>query len=139
MKVSADGATWRDVWSVDRESGRVSFDQGASRRAVTILTADGSYAVPAWARTIEAVAIGGGGGGGAGAFGASGSRFGGGGGGAGGVSRGVWPAGLLAEGLAVSVGAGGAGGVATAGGAGGDSAVHLGSTAILIASGAPRA
>ena len=135
LKVSADGAIWRDVWSVDRESGRVSFDQGAARRAVTVLTSNGSYAVPSWARTIEAVAIGGGGGGGGGAFGASGSRFGGGGGGAGGVSRGVWPADMLAEGLVVSVGAGGAGGVATAGDAGGDSAVHLGSTAILIASG----
>lgn len=135
LKVSADGATWRDVWSVDRGSGRISFDQGATRRAVTVLTANGGYAVPSWARTLEAVAIGGGGGGGAGAFGASGSRFGGGGGGAGGISRGVWPADLLSGGLTVAVGAGGAGGVGSAGAGGSGSIVYLGSTALLIAVG----
>ena len=47
LKVSADGAAWQDVWSVDQTSGRVSFDHGATRRAVTALTAGGSYAVPA--------------------------------------------------------------------------------------------
>ncbi|HYC75603.1 DUF2793 domain-containing protein [Brevundimonas sp.] len=135
LKVSADGSTWRNVWAVDRASGRVSFDVGATRRAVTVLTANGSYAVPAWARTIEAVAIGGGGGGGSGAFGAVGSRFGGGGGGAGGVGRGVWPADQLASGLSVAVGAGGAGGVATAGAGGGGSAIYLGSTILLVATG----
>ncbi|MDQ7812826.1 DUF2793 domain-containing protein, partial [Brevundimonas sp.] len=81
LKVSADGSAWLDAWSVDRASGRVSFAHGATRRVATILTVDGSYAVPGWARTIEAVVVGGGGGGGAGAFGASGTRFGGGGGG----------------------------------------------------------
>lgn len=135
LKVSPDGAVWRDVWTVDRETGRIGFDQGATRRAVTVLTANGAYAVPSWARTVEAVAIGGGGGGGAGAFGASGSRFGGGGGGAGGVSRGVWPADLLSAGLTVAVGAGGAGGVGSAGAGGSGSIVYLGSTALLIAVG----
>ena len=135
LKVSDDGGTWRDVWSVDRASGRVSFEQGAARRAMTDLTASGNYAVPSWARTIEAVIVGGGGGGGAGAFGASGPRFGGGGGGAGGVSRAIWPAEDLAAGLVVTIGAGGAGGVVGAGSAGGDSVVHLGSTALLVATG----
>ena len=135
LKVSADGAIWRDVWSVDRSAGRVSFDLGATRRVVTVLEADGSYAVPAWARTIEAVAIGGGGGGGAGAFGASGARFGGGGGGAGGVSRDLWSADQLSAGLTVAIGAGGDGGAAAAGSAGGQSAIHLGSTALLTARG----
>lgn len=135
LKVSADGSAWRDVWSVDRASGRISFDRGAGRRTVTAMTESGSYAVPAWARTIEAVVVGGGGGGGAGAFGASGSRFGGGGGGAGGVSRAIWPADDLAVGLAVSIGAGGTGGVAGTGAPGGDSTVHLGTTALLVARG----
>jgi len=135
LKVSADGSVWRDVWSVDRSSGRISFEQGAARRTVTILTANGSYAVPAWARTIEAVAVGSGGGGGAGAFGLSGSRFGGGGGGAGGVSRATWPADQLGAGLNVVVGAGGAGGVAAAGSGGSGTAVYLGSIALLVAPG----
>ncbi|MBF0665522.1 MAG: DUF2793 domain-containing protein [Brevundimonas sp.] len=135
LKVSADGAIWRDVWSVDRASGRIVFDQGAARRTVTVLTADGDYAAPSWARTVEAVAVGGGGGGGAGAFGASGARFGGGGGGAGGLGRGVWPADLLSAGLTVTVGEGGAAGAAAAGGDGGDSVVSLGSTVLLIAAG----
>lgn len=135
LKVSADGSAWQDVWAVDRTSGRITFDRGATRRAVTALAANGNYAVPAWARTVEAVAVGGGGGGGAGAFGVSGSRFGGGGGGAGGVSRSVWPADQLASGLTVVVGVGGAGGVAAAGTGGGGSVVYLGSTALLIATG----
>ncbi|HYD28259.1 DUF2793 domain-containing protein [Brevundimonas sp.] len=135
LKVSTDGSTWRDVWSVDRASGRVSFDLGATRRTVTVLTAGGGYAVPPWARTIEAIAIGAGAGGGAGAFGASGSRFGGGGGGAGGVSRAVWPADQLPASLTVVVGAGGAGGVGSAGSSGNGSAVYSGSTPLLIATG----
>ncbi len=135
LKVSADGSVWRDAWSVDRTTGRVSFDQGAARRSVTVLAGNGSYAVPGWARTIEAVAVGAGGGGGAGAFGPSGSRFGGGGGGAGGVSRAIWPADQLAAGLTVVVGAGGAGGSAVAGSAGSGSAVYLGSTVLLVATG----
>jgi hypothetical protein len=135
LKVSADGSAWQDVWSVDRASGRISFEQGATRRTVTALTANGSYAVPAWARTIEAVAIGGGGGGGAGAFGASGSRFGGGGGGAGGVGRATWPADQLQAGLTVVVGTGGAGGVVSAGASGSGTVVYSGSTALLIATG----
>ena len=112
LKVSDDGAGWREAFAVDRATGRTTFALGASRRSVTVFAANGSYAVPAWARTIEAVMVGGGGGGGAGAFGASGSRFGGGGGGggAGGISRGDWPAELLGEILTVAVGAGGAGG-----------------------------
>ncbi|WP_298747794.1 DUF2793 domain-containing protein [uncultured Brevundimonas sp.] len=135
LKVSADGAAWQEVWSVERASGRIRFEQGATRRLVTALTADGSYATPPWARTIEAVAVGGGGGGGGGAFGPTGSRFGGGGGGAGGVSRAIWPADQLATGLTVAVGVGGAGGTAAAGAGGGGSVVYLGSTALLIAPG----
>src|SRR5690606_38881895 len=107
LKVSADGAIWRDVWSVDRASGRIVFDQGAARRTGTVLTADGVDAAPSWARAVGAFAVGGGGGGGAGAVCAVGGRAGG----------------------------GGAAGAAAAGGDGGDSVVSLGSTVLLIAAG----
>jgi hypothetical protein len=135
LKVSADGSSWLDVWSVDRASGRVSFEQGASRRAVTALTTDGTYVVPGWARTIEAVVVGGGGGGGAGALGATGTRFGGGGGGAGGVNHAIWPAEHLAPELTIVVGAGGAGGSAATGTGGGESTVYLGPSVLLGATG----
>ena len=135
LKVSADGAGWHDALAVDRATGRTTFALGAGRRTVTIFTANGSYAVPAWARSVEAVMVGGGGGGGTGAFGVSGSRFGGGGGGAGGMSRGEWPAELLGTTLAVVVGTGGAGGSAAAGSGGSGSALYLGGTALLIATG----
>jgi len=135
LKVSADGTGWQDAFAVDRATGRTTFARGAGRRAVTVLTANGSYAVPAWARSLEAILVGGGGGGGAGAFGASGSRFGGGGGGAGGISRGEWPAELIGATLTVVVGLGGAGGSAAAGGGGNGSVLYMGSTALLIATG----
>ena len=135
LKVSADGSSWHDAFAVDRATGRMTFAQGAGRRTVTVLTADGSYAVPTWARSVEAVMVGGGGGGGAGAFGASGSRFGGGGGGAGGISRGEWSAELLGAALSVVVGTGGAGGSAVAGSDGGGSTVSMGGTALLVARG----
>ncbi len=135
LKVSADGSSWRDALVVDRATGRMTHALGAGRRAVTAFTTSGSFAVPAWARSIEAVAVGGGGGGGAGAFGASGSRFGGGGGGAGGTSRCEWAADLLGGTLDVVVGAGGAGGSAAAGSNGGNSTVSMGGTRVLAAGG----
>ncbi|RZJ29708.1 MAG: DUF2793 domain-containing protein, partial [Brevundimonas sp.] len=74
LKVSADGATWRPAFSVDRLTGQVSFARGAARRETTVLTTGGSWTPPVWARTVEAVVVGAGGGGGAGAFGATGPR-----------------------------------------------------------------
>lgn len=130
LKVSADGSNWRDVFAVDRGTGRMVFAQGAGRRIVTAFSTSGSYVVPDWARSVEAVAVGGGGGGGDGAFGASGVRRGGGGGGAGGISRADWPADLLGSGLTVTVGSGG-----VAGADGGNSAVVLGGVTLLSASG----
>ena len=130
LKVSADGADWREAFAVDRATGRTTFALGAGRRAVTIFTASGSYAVPAWARSVEAVLVGGGGGGGAGAFGASGPRHGGGGGGAGGISRGAWAADLLGEALDVVVGVGGG-----AGSDGSDSVLSTGGTPLLTGRG----
>lgn len=135
LKVSADGTIWRSAFTVDGATGRATFPQGAGRRETLSFNVGGSWTPPAWARSVEAIVVGGGGGGGAGAFGASGARYGGGGGGAGGVSRAVWPADQLTAGLTIVTGAGGAGGVATAGGGGSGSAVYLGSTLLVSATG----
>ena len=130
LKVSADGSDWRDVFAVDRATGRTVFAKGAGRRAVTAFTASGTYTPPDWARSVEAVAVGGGGGGGSGAFGSSGARPGGGGGGAGGISRVEWSADLLGGVLIVTVGSGG-----VAGADGGVSALSLGGVTLLSAAG----
>ncbi|MGZ9113544.1 MAG: DUF2793 domain-containing protein [Brevundimonas sp.] len=130
LKVSGDGSDWREVFSVERATGQAIFSQGAARRSVTAFSASGTYTPPAWARTIEAVAVGGGGGGGSGAFGASGARPGGGGGGAGGVSRAEWPAELLAGGLTITVGAGG-----SSGANGSDSVIALAGASLLTGAG----
>ena len=135
LKVSADGTVWHAVTRVDRATGRAWFDQGATRRETTILATDGDYALPAWARTIRVLAVGGGGGGGAGAFGVSGLRHGGGGGGAGGVALADWPADQIGAGLHVQIGAAGLGGVAAPGEDGGDSTLHCGASLILTAQG----
>lgn len=124
LKVSPDGSGWVEALAVDAASGRVTFPRGAGRVEVTVFVAPGSYDVPAWARTVQAIAVAGGGGGGAGAVGPGGTlRFGGGGGGAGGTNRGDWSATALGGVLDVEVGTGGAGGNAAAGGDGGVSRV----------------
>ena len=141
LKGSPDGSTWLRAFGVDRATGRIAFDKGATRRETTVFTGDGAYEPPSWARWIEAVCVGGGGGGGSGMAGASGTaRFGGGGGGAGGLSEACWAAADLNETLVVGVGAGGAAGTAGSGagalgGAGGQSAVSLGGTLLLRAGG----
>lgn len=137
LKVSADGADWREALRVDRTSGRVSFARGALRLETTVLTAGAGWTPPAWAVRVEAVCIGGGGGGGGGLTGASATpRHGGGGGGAGGMMTGAWPATLLSGGLAVTVGSGGSSGAASgAGGDGGDSIIALDGRAILTGGG----
>ena len=131
LKVSADGGTWRDAFSVDRATGRLWFAQGATRRETTVLTSGGSWTPPAWARWVEAICVGGGGGGGAGATGAAGSvRHGGGGGGAGGVVSGLWPVNGFSGALTVSVGAGGCGGSA-----GANSTISVGGVLLLTGEG----
>lgn len=133
LKVGDDSGAWRTAMTVERETGRAFFPLGAARRETTIVTTDGTWSPPDWARSVEVVAVGGGAGGGAGAFGASGDRLGGGGGGAGGVSRAIWPAGHLTAGLTIDIGVGGAGGTTSSGSDGGDTVVRLGSTALLRA------
>lgn len=137
LKVSPDGGTWHDALVVDRATGRTSFARGAVRREVTRFGADGSWSVPAWARSVEAICVGGGGGGAGGGFGATGTaRHGGGGGGAGGISLGQWPAESLGAALTIDVGLGGAGGVSAAVGSDGqDSRILMGSTPLLTARG----
>ncbi|MFZ4163739.1 DUF2793 domain-containing protein [Brevundimonas sp. NPDC058933] len=131
LKVSADGGTWHDAFSVDRTSGRLWFAQGATRRETTVLTSGGSWTPPAWARWVEAICVGGGGGGGSGAVGPAGTvRFGGGGGGAGGLVSGAWPVNGFSGPLAVVIGAGGSGG-----GAGVDSTVSAGGVRLLTGEG----
>ncbi|MDP3801248.1 DUF2793 domain-containing protein, partial [Brevundimonas sp.] len=134
LKVSGDGSDWREAFSVDRTTGRATFALGAGRRSVTVFGADGVYTPPAWARSVEAIAVGGGGGGGAGGFGVSGDRFGGG-GGAGGIGRSEWPVEELPGFLTVVVGPGGAGGLAGPGADGGDSRVLLDGLPLVTAPG----
>ena len=141
LKVSADGGGWSRAFVVDRATGRVDFDRGATRRETTVFITNGSYVPPAWARWVEAVCVGGGAGGGSGMAGAAGTaRFGGGGGGAGGLSEGCWPASALSAGLAVIVGGGGNGGGAASGagvnGANGvESRITLAGAVVLSAAG----
>jgi hypothetical protein len=132
LKVSDDGSAWREVFVADGATGRALFAQGAGRFAVTQFSADGTFEVPAWARQVQAIAVGGGGSGGGGAFAASGSRPGGGGGGAGGVSTASWAADQLGGSLIVTVGAGGAAGL---GSDGGDSLVSMGGVVLLKGAG----
>lgn len=142
LKVSADGSTWRTALTVDRSTGAAAFPTGCGRVETTVLTSGATWTVPAWARRIEAVVVGGGGGGGSGCAGASGaSRFGGGGGGAGGACTAAWATADLASTLTVTVGAAGTAGASVAsgtgntGGAGGTSAVASGGVTLLSAPG----
>ena len=136
LKVSTDGSTWRRAFGVDRTTGRVAFDSGATRRETTVFDADGVYAPPSWARWIEAVCVGGGGAGGSGMAGPTGTaRFGGGGGGAGGLSETCWAAADLGEALTITVGGGGLTGT---GGAGGQTTVSLDGVVLLRAGGGAR-
>lgn len=133
LKACDDAGTWRSVCRVDRATGRIAFDQGAVRRETTLFISDDDYALPAWARWVEATCVGGGGGGGGGeglADPAGASRLGGGGGGAGGLSLGRWSADDLDGVLTITVGAGGIGGAS-----GGDSEVATGDTVLLRATG----
>lgn len=144
LKVSPDGGTWRQAFSVDRTTGFVSFDQGTLRVETSVLAASGTWTKPAWARQVVIFAMGGGGGGGAGRRGAVGSvRAGGGGGGAGALNVEEFPADDLPSVLTITIGAGGGGGGAqgadsangAAGVAGGTTVVANGASSLLVAVG----
>ncbi|MGZ8363477.1 MAG: DUF2793 domain-containing protein [Caulobacteraceae bacterium] len=142
LKVSPDGAAWTTAFSVDKTTGQVTAAKGLLRRQLDVFTASGSYAVPAWAKRLKIVCIGGGAGGGSGASGDnSANRFGGGGGGAGGVAWEELDVSGLSSSLTVTIGTGGAGGtgaLGAAGSTGGDgnaSSVQDGSAYLVRAAG----
>lgn len=131
LKTCDEAGVWRSVLRVDRSTGRIAFDHGASRRETTLITADADYSPPAWARWVAVDCLGGGGAGGAGLAGPAGSaRFGGGGGGAGGSSAACWSVDDLDGDLVVTVGAGG-----VDGGAGGDSRIACNGLVLLRGTG----
>ncbi|MFN3353526.1 MAG: DUF2793 domain-containing protein, partial [Brevundimonas sp.] len=107
LKVSADGANWREALRVDPATGRIGAPAGAGRVEASLFSSDGDYVPPAWARLLLVSAVGGGGGGGSGLAGA-----GGGGGGAGGLARRWLRVDDLDGDLAVTLGSGGAPGAA---------------------------
>lgn len=145
LKVSADGSSWHDAFTIARATGKATFALSALRPTqVTVLTASGSYDVPAWARRLRLVCIGAGGGGGAGAAGTNAAnRAGGGGGGAGArASEEIDIAELSGATLTVVIGSGGSGGggvTGTASGAagsvGGDTTIADGAQILLAATG----
>ncbi|WP_363346135.1 DUF2793 domain-containing protein [Methylocystis echinoides] len=129
IKVSADGALWRDSLVIDRTTGAVSYPSGGPTRILTF-RASGFYTPSSGLRFADVIVFGGGGGGGSGARQTPGSPASGGGGGGGGAwIRGSFPASAIGAGQAVTIGAGGAGGAAQTtnsspganGAAGGDS------------------
>lgn len=63
LKISADGGDWREALRVVPESGRVLAPAGAGRAERWLVSADGSWTPPAWARMLQVEAVGGGGGG----------------------------------------------------------------------------
>jgi len=127
VRVSADGGTWREALKVDPDAGRVFFAEGALRLEATVLDASGTYAPPAWARSLRITLLGGGGGGAGGEGGPAATlRLGGGGGGAGGRTERVWSTADLGADLTIVVGSGGAGGVpGSDGDAGGVTTISL--------------
>lgn len=110
LKVSADGATWREAWRIDPDDGRIAFPAGALRAEAVLLDGASTYVPAAWARMLTITVVGGGGGGGTGTFATTGDRLGGGGGGSGGVSTARWSTADLPASLTIVVGAGGASG-----------------------------
>ncbi|MGQ0672800.1 MAG: DUF2793 domain-containing protein [Hyphomicrobium sp.] len=111
LKVSADGASFADVFTVARATGQATFSKGVEQVQADTFTASGIWSKPAWAKWVEGVRVGGGGGGGGGRRGAgSTTRIGGGGGAAGGLCRETFLASELPTTMSVDIGAGGAGG-----------------------------
>jgi len=143
LKVSPDGSSWTEALVIDRTTGRATFTLSPERLQLDIITASDTYDVPAWARQLRIVCIGGGAGGGAAASGSNAAnRFGGQGGGSGGRSEEVFDVEELDATLIVTVGAGGIGGSGVtgntngnAGTAGGETKVESGGVDILYAGG----
>lgn len=145
VKVSPDGSVWHPAVTIARATGKATFALSPARPSeVTVFTASGDYAIPAWARRLALICIGGGGGGGSGSSGTNAAnRSGGAGGGGGGRSRDeIDVSDLTGSPLSITVGDGGAGGagvtggsVGIAGAAGGDSSVSDGAQVLIAAGG----
>jgi hypothetical protein len=143
VKVSDNGSSWKNAFTINAATGVAAFDLSPNRQELTVITASGSYTVPAWARRLKIVALGGGGGGGSGAAGTSAAnRFGGTGGNAGGWVEEEFDVAEVAATLTVTVGAGGTGGAAVtgitngaSGASGGATSVASGGTTLLYAYG----
>ncbi|RTL89151.1 MAG: DUF2793 domain-containing protein [Hyphomicrobiales bacterium] len=130
IKVSADGASWRESLVIDSATGALSFPSGGPTRISTFRTS-GLYSPSPGLRFADVILFGGGGGGGSGGRQAQNAAASGGGGGGGGAwIKGSFPAAAIGSGQMVVIGAGGAGGGAQtansspglSGAAGGDSA-----------------
>ncbi|HEY8125336.1 MAG TPA: DUF2793 domain-containing protein [Methylocystis sp.] len=125
VKVSPDGAVWKESILVDSATGEVAFPSGGPTK-VRVFTSSGSYTPTPGLRFAEVLLFGGGGSGARTASGAAAS--GGGGGGGGGLARGRFTAAQIGVSKAVAIGAPGAGGAAqtanstsgNSGGAGGN-------------------
>lgn len=112
IKVSADGANWRESLVIDRMTGAVSLPSGGPTTIVTF-SSSGVYTPSPGMTFVEVILFGGGGGGGSGACQAAGvAASGGGGGGGGGVARGLFPASRVGATQNITIAAGGAGGAA---------------------------
>ncbi|WP_424361434.1 DUF2793 domain-containing protein [Methylocystis parvus] len=110
VKVSVDGAIWKDAIVVDRNTGAVSFPSGGPAKIQSFVTS-GVYTPTPGMRFVDVVLFGAGGGGGSGARQAAGaSASGGGGGGGGGIARGRFTSAQIGASRAVTIGAAGAGG-----------------------------
>jgi hypothetical protein len=95
VKVSADGATWKDAIIVDQATGGVTFPRGGPAKIQTFATS-GVYTPAPGMRFVDVVLYGAGGGGGGG----------------GGIAHGRFTSAQIGASRTVTIGAGGAGGVA---------------------------
>ncbi|PPD24729.1 MAG: hypothetical protein CTY30_01420 [Methylocystis sp.] len=112
VKVSSDGAVWKESIVVDSATGEVGFPSGGPTK-IRVFTSSGSYTPTPGLRFAEVLLFGAGGGGGSGARTASGAAAsGGGGGGGGGLARGRFSLAQIGASKAVAIGAPGAGGAA---------------------------
>ncbi len=148
LKVSADGAVWKEALAADPSTGHVSFPSGVSGpgtglslKRIDVFASSGTFEKQAGDVLYFVQLIGGGGGGGAGARSASGTIAGGGGGGNGGYAIEAWfPADVVSASSPVIVGAGGAGAVVSANGtvgAAGSSGGNSSLGSLLLGPGGP--